>query len=713
MRHQRWTRFVLLAFASLCGSWACSSQAEEVSPRGFALLIGCTKYDHLEPSLHLQGPANDVEMMNELLVQRFGFSSERIVLLTESSGKQELRPTRVNIEREFVRLGQEAVAGEPVVVFLAGHGSQQPDVKPSPDDPEPDGLDELFLPADVKAWDGRIGQVPNAIIDDELRTWLSAIEQRHCAVTVIVDACHSGTMTRGIGERVRQIPPGVLVPLTELSKAKKDYARPQLPDGGERTRGSRKVDAILNVPSVVAIYAAQSSEVTVERLLPAEGPDRKPHGLLTYTMSQILSRSTEPMTCRELVRQIQTQYAGLGRSSPTPMIEGTDRDRELFGMTVWPDRSRITLTKKSQVWSINAGLLQGVTQNSILAVFAPRASSSAQPIGHVRVQVARTLDADVVPCTEGGQPSSTTLLETGRCELVFADAGDLRLKVAVSPGLATDPESVKKLNDMLQPVSLAKHNIQLVRWVESESEADWLIQITGQEIFLIPAESGKGDDRHPNRTPLYSIGPHPLNDATLEWLGPALERISRAANLKRLAANDNASSASGPSARILVELEQLSSSSERTSSQRMILQNGEPITFRVKNPCAFPVDVTLLCIDSQCGINALYPQQGEINRLQPGDSFPLSTKVVAESPGIEHLVVIAVKADREVVDFTCLAQPSLQALKTRGHSDDRSLTSPLGRLLKHAVFADGQTRGIRRTAVKAYSLDLLTWEIKP
>ena len=713
MRYQRCVRFVLIALTSLCWSWAGGSRAEEVSPRGRALLIGCTKYDHLEPSLHLQGPANDVEMMNELLIQRFGFPSERIVLLTESSGKQELRPTRVNIEREFVRLGQEAVAGEPVVVFLAGHGSQQPDVKPSPDDPEPDGLDELFLPADVKAWDGRIGQVPNAIIDDELRTWLSAIEQRHCAVTVIVDACHSGTMTRGIGERVRQIPPGVLVPLTELSKAKKDYARPQLPDGGELTRGSRQLDAILDIPSVVAIYAAQSSEVTVERLLPAEGPDRKPHGLLTYTLCQILSRSTQPMTCRELVRQIQTQYAGLGRSSPTPMIEGKVKDRELFGLTVWPDRTRVILSKKSQVWSINAGLLQGVTQNSILAVFAQSEPSSAQPIGYVRVQVARTLDADVVPCTEGGQPSSTTLPEKGRCELVFTDAGDLRLKVAVSPGPATDPISVQILNDMLQPPSLSKQGIHLVRGVESEAEANWLIRVTGQELLLIPAEYGKGDDGNPNQEPLYSIGPRPLNDATLEWLGPALERISRAANLKRLAAQDNASSISGVSARIEVELEQMFSGSAPTTPKRMTLKNGEPITFRVKNPCAFPVDVTLLCIDSQCGINALYPHEGEINRLQPGDSFPLSTRVVAESPGIEHLVVIAVKSDREVVDFTCFAQPSLDALKTRGHSDDPSMTSPLGQLLKHAVFADGQTRGIKRAAVKGYSLELLTWEIKP
>ena len=186
--------------------------AAEKPIQGRALLVGCTKYDHLEPSLHLQGPANDVALMRSLLIERFAFPAERIVSLTELTGRADVRPTRANIEREFQRLGREALPGEPIVIFLAGHGSQQPDQDPSPDDPEPDGRDELFLPADIQGWDGRAGRVPNAIVDDELRAWLSAIEKRGSAVTVIVDACCSGTMTRGVGERVRQIPPGLIAP---------------------------------------------------------------------------------------------------------------------------------------------------------------------------------------------------------------------------------------------------------------------------------------------------------------------------------------------------------------------------------------------------------------------------------------------------------------------------------------------------------------------
>lgn len=690
-----------------------SASADEPAARGQALLIGCTKYDNLDASLHLEGPANDVELMNELLCQRFGFSGERVVSLSESSGRPERRPTRANIEREFVRLGREAIAGEQVVVFLAGHGSQQPNLNPTEDDPEPDGLDELFLPADVQAWNGGIGRVPNAIVDDELHGWLKAIEQRRAAVTVIVDSCHSGTMTRGVGERVRQIPPGILVPEEEISKARKRISHSSVTSDVEQTRGARPPETEMNRLPLVAIYASQSSEVTIEKRLPAEGQDRKPHGLLTYTLCQILSRQDNSMTCRELVRQIQTHYAGAGRSTPTPMIEGRERDREVFGLTVWPEQSRIQLTKTSRGSSINAGHLKGITQNSILAVYTPGSGRSDQIVGYVRVQIARTLDADVVPCQEDGQAATTPLPASGRCELVFADAGDLRLRVALSIDAQADPDWVQRFRQRLQPESLKSQQVHLVQLVESELDAEWLLRIGSAEVSLIPAESAAVGDGIAVQKTIPGFASKPLNASTEEWLAPALDRIARAANLKSIAANDNTSALTTHPARVDVQLERNSAPQSTDVLQRTILGNGDKITFRVKNSGSFPVDVTLLCIDSEYGITALYPQEGEINRLEPENTFSVSTRVVAESPGIEHLVAIAVKANREVIDFTCLAQPSLDSLKTRGGTGPASLASPLGQLLKHAMFAEGQTRGIKRATVNAHSLQLLTWEIRP
>ena len=59
------------------------------------------------------------------------------------------------------QLAEQAREGDQVVVLLAGHGSQQPESDP-PDAayPEPDGLDEIFLPADVNPWQGAANDCP-------------------------------------------------------------------------------------------------------------------------------------------------------------------------------------------------------------------------------------------------------------------------------------------------------------------------------------------------------------------------------------------------------------------------------------------------------------------------------------------------------------------------------------------------------------------------
>ena len=115
-----------------------------------AILIGVTKYNHLSRSYHLSGPANDVRLMRQLLEKQFRFLPADIVTLTEEERTPNRRPTRANIERQFHQLAERVRAGDQVVILLAGHGGRQPEqVPPDPEFPEPDGIDEIFLPADV------------------------------------------------------------------------------------------------------------------------------------------------------------------------------------------------------------------------------------------------------------------------------------------------------------------------------------------------------------------------------------------------------------------------------------------------------------------------------------------------------------------------------------------------------------------------------------
>ncbi|MBV8430158.1 MAG: caspase family protein, partial [Solirubrobacterales bacterium] len=222
-----------------------------------ALLVGVTKYDHLTRDYHLAGPANDVRLMRRLLQEQFQFPPADLVTLTEEEGTQTRRPTRANIEREFRQLAEQVQEGDQVVVLLSGHGSRQPEqIPPDTDYPEPDGIDEIFLPADVGVWKGFPERVPNAIVDNEIGAWLRAIAAKRAYVWAIFDCCHSGTMTRGT-EVVREVPPEMLVPREELDKARERTARRQ----GKAGAGPSVKLAPFVPPqpsdSLVAVYACR------------------------------------------------------------------------------------------------------------------------------------------------------------------------------------------------------------------------------------------------------------------------------------------------------------------------------------------------------------------------------------------------------------------------------------------------------------------------
>lgn len=340
----------------------------------YALIIACTRYDYLGDEAALEGPLHDVELMRNLLARKFGFARNNIRVLAEEQARAASRPTYRNIRREFKALASRVKRGDQVVVLFSGHGSQLPDDDPeNDDDPEIDGLDEILCPADMKdEFDYDTMSLPNALRDDEMAEWLMAIRKKQADVCVIIDACHSGTAVRGL-ERVREIAPESLVPAEVLQKVRVAGTR------GLNGSSADYVDGIstsqqADLGDIVAIYAAQPHETTIELPLPVDASydDRKMYGLLTWTMAKVLAESEEPLSYRELVQRIHASYVeSLGRLGPTPLIEGNGRDRQFLGNREFKDRSRLVIQPKGSRFELNAGQIHGITQNSVLAVYPP------------------------------------------------------------------------------------------------------------------------------------------------------------------------------------------------------------------------------------------------------------------------------------------------------------------------------------------------------
>ncbi|MCC6418852.1 MAG: caspase family protein [Gemmataceae bacterium] len=676
-----------------------------------ALLVGCTTYPGLAKRFQLQGPANDVVLMRQVLMTRFGFPDAAIVTLSEAAGADR-RPTRANIKREFERLARVAGKGDQVVILMAGHGSQQPDQAPYD---EPDGLDEIFLPADCGAWDGGQGAVKNSIVDDELEGWCKAITDRGASLWVVVDSCHSGTVLRGGDEVAREIPPDELIPRAALDRARREAADRQ------RTRGAGQVPAPKQPPRLVGIYAAQPHEPTVERTMPPDGTGKRRYGLLTYTLCQVLTQATSPVTYRELAQRIHAQYVHWGRTGPTPLIEGTDLDREVLGTKTWPGRSRFALVGDAENgWKVNAGALHGLTEGSILAVYPPAGKAGAgKPVGHVRITRTGPLDADVAPCAHAGVAAPKHLPADGRCEPVYLDFGVHRMKVAFEHGKSPS-EPLQRLEQ--QARKLAKDPGAVFTVVDDAGRAGWVVQEEGGKLYLLPGEvarrAGPRQEASPARFALDG-------DTPAAKLRDALERIHRAQGLLALGAAPAEEVARGEAA---VDVEAVMLKLRGKADPRgepvawkdrgVQLAAGDHVAWRLTNRSRFAVDVSLLFIDSGHGIYAVFPRPGTTadNRLLPGQTFRTgAVRVNAKTTGLEHMLVIAVRADGPPVDFTCLAQPTLERAEqaaTRGAAR-QTLASPLGRLFQNALYARGATRGLDAEAIDNHALRLLSWRVVP
>jgi hypothetical protein len=757
-----------IALAATAGAGACTLAGEGPAPghRKSAVLVGCTRYPSLPAHLQLEGPANDVALMRRLLIDCYQFRCEDIVTLAEPEAGGQRLPTRENIRRELERLAKEAAAGDLIAILLSGHGSQQPDQQPpDPDDPEPDGLDEIFLPRDIGTWDGPRATVANAIIDDELGAWLKAIRDKGAMIWLIVDSCHSGTIIRGNdAERLREVrPDGLGIPGTALNQARERAAR-----GGERNRGEASEPSAFELPGggagLVAIYAAQAREPAPELPLPIGAAQRKYHGLLTYTISEILTppaagdRPGGPasaLTYRQLIQRIHARYSVLDRTFPTPLIEGAEQDRPVLGQGD-PIRSRIALRKDPQGgWTINAGRLHGLRPGTILAVYPPGgADANAQPAGYVRIaeEGLRPLEAAVEPCAYDNRPERRNLPEGGPCRVVLLVYSDLQRTVAVDRGdhqgrpIAAEDRSrlievlrrleQQYIREARQAAAASAADTKpggppegtsLIRVLDDPAEAQWLLRIHpagSGRLYLVPGAGWPTDAARYGLPPVF--GPVPEGEAMLPWLKERLARIVGAENLKQVA--QETAQAGGGGVRVEVEMLRFASRTDRKGqvvdlTRGIELHPGEIVGFRLSNPDPDPVDVTLLFLDGAFGVAPIFPAQaGSDNRLDGHQSvMTRQFRVNAETMGSECLVSIAVrgKDGAERADFGPFAQARVELARDAGERKrgpgerNRGIDSPLGMVLQWARFGVGRTRGLGFADLGDYGMQLLPWRTVP
>lgn len=151
-----------------------------------ALVIGIGDYPEESGWCKIHGD-NDISIVTEMLEEN-GF--EQVQILGNKAA------TKKGIIDALDNLAKKATLGDVIYIHFSGHGQQITDL----DGDEPDDYDEAWIPYDAcKDYSAKYkGQ--NHIVDDELYDFLNQLRAKvgdKGKITVVSDACHSGSGSRG------------------------------------------------------------------------------------------------------------------------------------------------------------------------------------------------------------------------------------------------------------------------------------------------------------------------------------------------------------------------------------------------------------------------------------------------------------------------------------------------------------------------------------
>jgi len=248
-----------------------------------ALLLGVGHVPGLDNPF-LAGPDHDVVLMEDFLVAEMGFSPSDIKTLVDG---EVTRDAAIQAIEDWLIEG--TAPGDRVVFYWSGHGSQRQDLSGD----EADGLDETLVTHDFAQG--------KHIADDDLYQLFNRIADRQ--VTVVVDACHSGTIGRdGLGM-------GDGAPVAR--KAPVAAVEPFFPDGApDFPRNESPLDDLERGSRSMVIWSAASAH----QLAFTDTSIQPPRGLFTQALVDGMVRARADYDRNALVTNSELLAFVRGRS---------------------------------------------------------------------------------------------------------------------------------------------------------------------------------------------------------------------------------------------------------------------------------------------------------------------------------------------------------------------------------------------------------------
>lgn len=571
--------------------------------RVHAVLVGVSDYLYLDADL--KGPRNDVLLMRAVLEHR-GVPPRAIRTLS-ADGET---PTRAAILGALDALVGGVGLGDTVFFYFSGHGTQAPDA----DGDEQGGYDEVFLPADARGWSGAAQAVENGITDDEFRARAEAILSKGARLVVVIDACHSATGFRALSSTgvARTLAPEALgIP-------------------GALANGGTAPPPLAG--DFVFLYAAQSDERAFEY---PQGPPADAatwHGDFTLALAQVL-RAVPDLSWEQAM---QAARAGLrqGQATQTPDAEGPALTAPVFGSATPPAR-RIAYDGNT----LKAGVLDGLDTGAELALYADAVATD--PVARARVEAVKMRSA-TFELSDGATPQQGYAVVT---------APGVPPVVRFGVPERADPTDGQDYELLLSELAMLSEQhlldgaefgvpdpdigLVLVEGRLALTGRDGILDPHGQGTSprILPGDLFDGLDRalrvHRLRAALARSGKPGLGVGLLATAGLRVDLGHR----RGKARSGGCARQAGPETRPI--------------SENHTVAPCDQLWLHLKNTSLKARDVTVLYVDSDNRVSALWPSGNLSNRLLFNEETTIGVQIVSgnSEAGREEVIVISVPAE--------------------------------------------------------------------
>lgn len=582
-----------------------------------ALLVGIDQY--AGGKLHrLSGCVNDLDSLEAVLTQYFDFS---VVCLRDTQA------TRETILAALQAMLDAAQEDHQILFGFSGHGSSLS---------LPNGETfQTLVPVDS----GRDSWKENRdLTDREIFAWIWQMSQKTPFITLIIDACQSGSIVRDLQSRPRGVAGdigGSAYVAQDKNAFMEDMPRsiPEKAPSGWLPNSDR--------------YVLLAACLSTERSCESEDRDTgQTRGLFSLQLHRALIRARGGMTWRHFFEEV-ADAVNRENARQHPQLEG-NLDLVLFGQEKrLPKPFLLVLSREGDSLFLEGGAAQGVQLASRWSLN----SSGSTHAGENRLGEIEIVAVDATRC-EGrlGSRLPAGLSEVGWRAFEIHRPLDHRLRVVLDPGAAATTRLLPLLDD-----SAYLH-------IETRAEET----IGDLVLYRIPAGlAGSASDPIPHlpkpkdRATWLFVDPHSGNqllppfaaEVVKTELGEVVDRLERLARqnfLKRLSHPGDR-----PAAHATVEVKAYRIVETPGAPDRAIeLEKGavldfeDRVAFRLSHRHAKPLQVTLLSLGLTAAVTKVFPERGRFEPLAPertleigfheADALVLHRPESFPFPGDEH-----------------------------------------------------------------------------